>query len=53
MESKKETSTQTMVATEAKNIRALVKYVNEYKIKKEDIVSLVKNGEQYILIYYI
>ena len=34
------------------NIRELVSQVNKLNIKKEDIVSLCKETEQYILIYY-
>lgn len=34
----------------AANIRELTKKMNELKIKKEDVVSLIYN-EQYILVY--
>jgi hypothetical protein len=33
-------------------IRDLVHKVNEHDIKKDSIVTLLKNGEQFILIYY-
>lgn len=34
------------------SIRAIVDRVNELEIKKEDIVSLLKEGNQYFLVYY-
>lgn len=33
-------------------VRGIVTDANEMRIKKEDIVSLVKDKEQYILVYY-
>lgn len=33
-------------------IREIVKTVNDYGITKEDIVSLIKDGGQYILTYF-
>jgi hypothetical protein len=34
------------------NVRHIINLANEKNIKKEDIVSLLKEGGQYILIYY-
>lgn len=34
------------------NIRGIVEAVNVEDIKKEDIVSILKDGDQYVLIYY-
>ena len=34
------------------NLRNLIKNVNELGIQKDDIVSLVKDHESYVLIYY-
>ncbi len=39
----------TLVTT---TVRDLVTQVNEMKIQKEDIVSLVSTNNQYILIYF-
>jgi hypothetical protein len=36
----------------ANNIRLLIDKVNELSIKKDDIVDLVKEGGQWILLYY-
>lgn len=33
-------------------VRGIVTDANEMRIKKENIVSLVKDKEQYILVYY-
>lgn len=34
------------------NIAEVVKYVNEEDIKKEDIISLLKDNGQWMLVYY-
>ena len=34
------------------NIAEVVKYVNEEGIKKEDIISLLKDNGQWMLVYY-
>ena len=34
------------------NIIEVVKYVNEENIKKEDIISLLKDNGQWMLVYY-
>ena len=34
------------------NITEVVKYVNEEGIKKEDIISLLKDNGQWMLVYY-
>ena len=34
------------------NITEVVRYVNEENIKKEDIISLLKDNGQWMLVYY-
>ena len=34
------------------NITEVVEYVNEENIKKEDIISLLKDNGQWMLVYY-
>ena len=34
------------------NITEVVKYVNEENLKKEDIISLLKDNGQWMLVYY-
>ena len=34
------------------NITEVVKYVNEENIKKEDVISLLKDNGQWMLVYY-
>ena len=34
------------------NITEVVKYVNEENIKKEEIISLLKDNGQWMLVYY-
>ena len=34
------------------NVRHIVNLANEKNVKKEDIVSLLKEGGQYVLVYY-
>lgn len=43
---------QVMAALTDTTIRGLVKAVNEEKIKREDIVSLLKENGQFVLIYF-
>ena len=33
-------------------VRGIIQAVNELEIKKEQIVTLIKQGEQYVLVYY-
>ena len=39
-------------ALHAQNIRVLLAQANELDITKEDIVSLVREGELFILVYF-
>ena len=41
-----------MTTLVAENVRLLIQQVNEIGIKKESIVSLLKDNEQFYLIYY-
>lgn len=41
-----------MSALAAVTIREIVKLSNELDIKKEDIVSLLKENSQFVLVYY-
>ncbi len=41
-----------MVAIYDFNLRNLIKNANELGIQKDDIVSLVKDNDSYVLIYY-
>lgn len=41
-----------MTAIAANTIREIVKIVNKEEIKKEDIVSLLKENSQFVLVYY-
>ena len=41
-----------MTAIAALTIRELVNIANEYGIKREDVVTIVKDNGQYVLIYY-
>lgn len=41
-----------MVAIAEFSIRAIVSRANDEGIKRENIVSLLKEGNQYILVYY-
>lgn len=41
-----------MTALTAPTLRSIVYIANELNIKKEDIVTLTKESNQYILIYY-
>lgn len=42
-----------MVAFASPNIRGLVKAANDNNISKDDIVSIQKENNQFILIYYV
>ena len=41
-----------MTAIAALTIRELVNIANEYGIKREDVVTIVKDNGQYVLIHY-
>lgn len=41
-----------MVATEAQTVRELTDLANEYKIPREDIVSVLPSREGYVMVYY-
>jgi len=41
-----------MLAITAKNMRDLVGKTNKEGVQKEDIVSILKEGEQFVLTYY-
>lgn len=41
-----------LTAITAPNIRSIVKIANELSIKKDDIVTLTKESNEYMLIYY-
>ena len=41
-----------MTAIAALTIRELVNIANEYGIKKEDVITIVKDNGQYVLIHY-
>lgn len=43
---------QIMAAMAANTIREIVKTVNEEGVKREDIVSLLKENGQFVLVYY-
>lgn len=43
---------QVMAAIAADTIREIVKTANEEGIKREDIVSLLKENSQFVLVYY-
>ena len=51
VEKAKET-TPFMTATAANTIREIVRMANEYQIKRESIVSLLKENGQFVLIFY-
>ncbi len=42
----------TMIASEAQTIRELIDLANDYKIPREDIVSILPSREGYVMIYY-
>lgn len=41
-----------MIATEAQTIRELVDLANDYKIPREDVVSILPSREGYVMVYY-
>lgn len=41
-----------MTAITAPTIRAIVNSANELSIKREDIITLTKESNEYILVYY-
>lgn len=41
-----------MVAIEAQTIRELVDLANDYKIPREDVVSILPSREGYVMAYY-
>lgn len=43
---------QIMTAMAANTIREIVRTANEEEIKREDIVSLLKENGQFVLVYY-
>lgn len=43
---------QIMTAMAANTIREIVKTANEEEVKREDIVSLLKENGQFVLVYY-
>ena len=43
---------QIMTALAANTIREIVRYANEVGVKREDIVSLLKENGQFVLVYY-
>lgn len=49
---KTEVVPQIMTALAANTIREVVKYANEVGVKREDIVSLLKENGQFVLVYY-
>lgn len=51
-ESNKETEPKKITVLTSNTIRYLVKTVNDIGIKKEDIVSLLKDDGQFILVYF-
>lgn len=43
---------QILTAISSPTIRELVNMTNEYNIKREDIVTIIKENGQYILLHY-
>lgn len=41
-----------MTAIDAQTIRELVDFANDYRIHKEDIISILPSREGYTMIYY-
>ena len=48
----KEETSKIMTAIAATTIRELVTISNKYSIKREDIVTIVKDNGQFVLIHY-
>jgi len=42
----------TMLAISAASLRVLINAANEEGIQKEDIVTLIKEGDEFVLVYY-
>lgn len=47
-----EKNTKILLALSAPSIRLLLKAANMEKINKEDIVTLTKEGDEFVLVYY-
>ena len=41
-----------MNAVEAQTIRELIDLANDYKIPREDVVSILPSREGYVMVYY-
>lgn len=41
-----------MTASEAQTIRELIDIANEYKILREDVVSILPSDGGYVMVYY-
>lgn len=41
-----------MTSIYSSNIRSLVKKANDLKIQRNDIIALLKEGEEVVLVYY-
>ena len=41
-----------MNAVEAQTIRELIDLANDYKIPREDVVSIITSREGYVMVYY-
>lgn len=50
--SKTETTHQIMTALVSNTFREIVRAANEEGVKKDDIVSLLKENSQFVLVYY-
>lgn len=50
--SKTEVVPKIMTALAANTIREIVRYANEVGVKREDIVSLLRENGQFVLVYY-
>lgn len=50
--SKTEVVPQIMAALAANTIREIVRYANKVGVKREDIVSLLRENGQFVLVYY-
>lgn len=50
--SKTETTHQIMTALVSNTLREMVRAANEEGVKRDDIVSLLKENSQFVLVYY-
>lgn len=50
--SKTETTHQIMTALASNTLREMVRAANEEGVKRDDIVSLLKENSQFVLVYY-